>query len=235
MDSAAAANLHLLKSADFNLTGISKKEVVRLYDGRMAKRRSAGRHIYDELMLLPANGLCPLCGHRDVSTLDHHLPKTAFFALAVTPLNLIAVCMECNKVKGNRVASTADEQTMHPYFDDIERQPWLYAEVIETLPVAVRFYVRCPDSWGEVLKRRTESHFKRFKLARLYAVQAAQELQNIRYQVDALRRKGSASRVHRFLQECAESRRKVHLNSWQTAMYSALESSTWFQAGGYLI
>jgi 5-methylcytosine-specific restriction endonuclease McrA len=74
----------------------TKSDMVNLYENKLTKVGSPGRALYDKLLSLPPRGICPLCGQGVVSTLDHHLPKSAFPALAVAPTNLVPSCSTCN-------------------------------------------------------------------------------------------------------------------------------------------
>jgi len=228
---AKTATLHTLPE-EANVAGVvSKEEMADLYKGRMVKGR--GRVIYDKLMTQPANGLCPLCGHRTVSTLDHHLPKALFPALAVAPVNLVPACGDCNKAKLDVRPATPQEQTFHPYFDDFGKERWLGADVVQGSPPAVRFCVQPPTNWPPLWRARAQHHFTTLKLGPLYASQAGQELANIRHHLMKLFVLGGADAVQKHLTEQATSRELANPNSWQTAMYRALTSSAWFCADGF--
>ncbi|WP_129856382.1 HNH endonuclease [Streptomyces albidoflavus] len=234
--SAESVTLHSLEQGDFIPDGVTKEELTSVYTSRMAKKKAVGRHIYDELILAAEDGRCPLCGQRPVSTLDHHLPKTLYPALVVDPLNLVPACADCNKLKRDVAPHSSEEETIHPYFDKIECDPWLRADVIDVAPAAVRFSVSPPENWSSTLTKRVRHHFKTFGLASLYASQAAQEVGNIRYYLTQLYEADTtqgAQRVSDHLREQAESRRQAHINSWQTATYSALADSSWFCQGGF--
>ncbi|MBN2377006.1 MAG: hypothetical protein JXD22_11425 [Sedimentisphaerales bacterium] len=77
-------------------------------------------------------------------------------------------------------------QTLHPYYDDVTNEQWLYAEVIETTPAAMRFHVSTPDGLDNILAKRIEHHFKTLKLDKLYRSQAAVELASIRVHITGL-------------------------------------------------
>ena len=155
---------------------VNKTEMIAVYDNKFSKKGQPGRIYYDKLMAVPKLKKCPLCGYRIVSQLDHHLPKTKYPALAVTPINLIPACSDCNKIKTASKPSKTEEETLHPYFDDIENDPWLKAEVIVDNPVGIRFFVEKPFTWDDVKMKRVEHHFKLFKLGQLYSLYAAEEL-----------------------------------------------------------
>lgn len=230
---ASMAMLHQLQPQD-NVGGIvSKDEMTKVYTQRMAKKDAPGRQFYDKLLAAPAYGRCPLCGQGAVSTLDHHLPKDQFPSLAVVPINLVPACANCNKVKTNAIPHTQEEQTLHPYFDDVEGERWLFAEVIETAPAAVRFFAQPPDEWSLVKSSRTKYHFHVFKLGALYTSYAAEELTNIRYSLDMIFPIAGAEGVRAHLLGQQDTYEAAHLNSWQTAMYRALAASDWFCDGGF--
>lgn len=236
---AKTTSLHALKAGKFSISPeVADQELIRIYEDRMARKGSAGREIYDELILAAKDGRCPLCGQRQVSTLDHHLPKSLFPTLAVNPNNLVPACADCNKLKLDAVPMSSEQETLHPYFDNIEDVTWLKAGVIEVAPAALRFYVEPPASWSSITALRVERHFKTFKLGKLYAAQSAYELSNIRFyleQVYSASSTGGRERVRKHLEDQAESRRRANVNSWQTATYQALAKSDWYCDGGFSV
>ncbi len=122
---AMNSTLHTISVSD-NISGhVSGEEMEKVYTDRMVKKNSPGRMYYDKLISSTANGRCPLCGQRVVSTLDHYLPKAHFPSLAIAPLNLVPSCKDCNKVKMDKIPQNSEEETLHPYFDDIEGEFWL--------------------------------------------------------------------------------------------------------------
>lgn len=232
-DAAAHNRLHQIARQAIVGGLVTRAEMEAVYTDRMAKKGAPGRDAYDTLFTSAPQGKCPLCGHRTVSTLDHHLPKAHYPALAVTPLNLVPACGDCNKVKLASLPTTASEETLHPYFDDITGDRWLYAEVIETEPAAVRFLVNAPVHWGAVLTARVELHFRTFGLAKLYSAEAADELLNIRHQLQSIHAAAGPAMVRAEMEERAESSRVIRLNGWRTATFDAFAGSAWFCDGGF--
>jgi hypothetical protein len=199
----------------------------------MVAKKSPGRDVYDKLMSLAYYGKCPLCGQRDVSTLDHYLPKAHYPALAVAPLNLVPACKDCNKAKLASLPASAEEEMLHPYFDDIDGDRWLYADVVEGAPAALRFRVDGPDDWDDILVARVTLHFETLGLGPLYAAQGADELLNIRHQLQTIFNAGGEQLVRDELLTRAESSRTARLNGWRVAAYEAYAQSDWFCAGGF--
>jgi transcription elongation factor Elf1 len=212
---------------------ISKNDMIGLYNGRFAKKNGPGRSIYTKIKLLPEHDRCPFCDHRDVSTLDHVLPKALFPVLAVTPLNLVGSCKDCNEAKRTQAPSNAADAVLHPYFDDVSDQTWLRARVVESEVCAVLFRVKHRDEWSDDKNARLKAQFKTLGLNKLYASQAAREISGIR---DSLIRKfdaGGAQIVRRELRDQWNSRRVDRRNCWQTALYRALSRSEWYCEGGF--
>jgi hypothetical protein len=229
---ALASALHEVVASDLVGGEVTRDEMVSVYTDRMAKKRAPGRHIYDEIFAAPAQGKCPLCGHRAVETLDHHLPKAYYPALAVAPLNLVPACYSCNRAKQD-VPGEAAEVCIHPYFDVIDNRRWLRAEVIETRPAALRFCVAPPAQWDELLQLRVNNHFQKLRLAQLYASESAEELLNIRHQLAGILDSDGQIGVSAELASRAVSALQGRRNGWRTAAYEAWAASAWFCSEGF--
>lgn len=212
---------------------ITAAEMANHYAGRMARARSPGRMVYDQLMAAAPHGRCPFCGQRIVAQLDHYLPKSAYPVFAVTPANLVPSCADCNKAKGERRPVAPSESFLHPYFDRIEGSRWLYADVQETAPPSVQFFVSAPTGWDGVTVARVERQFQVLGLASLYSSLAADELVNLRHQLVMLHVYGGVDAVRKQLEDRAASCFTARPNSWQTATYEALRSSSWYCREGF--
>jgi len=198
----------------------------------MVKKEAPGRHIYEGIKESAPHNICPLCSLRTVSTLDHYLPKANFPLLVVMPNNLIPSCGDCNKIKLDTFPSDAECQTLHPYYDDVSDAQWLFAEVIQTSPVSIRFFANPPAAWNAVKRARVSWHFKKLELGPLYTSQAAVAIGNMRYKLNKSLR-GDPALIRDHLMEEFESCREYNINSWHTAMYRALADSDFFCCGGF--
>jgi hypothetical protein len=229
---AEAGELHLI-SRMTSIGSIPGSEMVKTYTNRMAKKGQPGRDIYDKIKMLPENDTCPFCGHRDVSTLDHVLPKADYPAFAVTPVNLVGSCGDCNKLKLAAVPSCASDALLHPYFDAASDRQWLSARVVVGPMAAVTFYVLQVAEFDASLNARIAHQFRVLGLAKLYSSQAAREMAGIRANLMRHRDSGGAAAVRLELRHQFESRQASQINSWQTATYQALSQSDWFCDGGF--
>src|ERR1035441_650552 len=112
-----------------------------------------------------------------------HLPKAHYPALAVTPLNLVPCCTDCNKAKLDTIPRDEERVSLHPYYDNVDGALWLRGEVLQTQPSGLRFFVQVSRDWDRVLAARLLNHFEILGLATLYASEAAEELLSIRQQM----------------------------------------------------
>jgi hypothetical protein len=231
-DAAEVSSLYLIPPAD-NVGAVTVKEMEKLYDRHMARSRSRGRAIYDRLMIAAENDMCPFCGHRNVSTLDHSLPKAAHPAFAVTPINLIPCCKDCNHDKGTQSPATEEDQLLHAYYNDVTADRWLYAEIIEGSPPAAIFVVEPPDEWEDRIATRVRNHFNKLHLAKLYASQAGRQLQNMRGALGEIYDAAGVDAVREDLERRFRSCRDVMVNSWEGALYEAAAASDWYCDNGF--
>jgi hypothetical protein len=233
-DGAAARHtLHQIQPAAVVAPDVTTEEMGKVYTQRMAKKGAPGREIYDEIFASSPQGRCPLCAHRSVTTLDHHLPKAHYPALAVAPLNLVPACSDCNKAKLDSIPTCAEEVALHPYYDDLGQDLWLVAHVRETGPSALRFTVVAPGAWDVVLVARVTNHFRCLGLGKLYASQAAEELINIRHQLIMISASDELKGVRSELERRAVSCETGRPNGWRAAAYRAWCESDWFCNDGF--
>lgn len=240
IEAAAADYIEKAKDGEFHLVPkvatigtVPGSEMVKTYVGRMAKKGQPGRAIYDQIKLLPEDDRCPFCDHRNISTLDHILPKKQYPIFAVTPVNLVGACADCNKSKLEFAPTGAGDTMLHPYFDEVSDKQWLAAYIVQRSPAAVTFHVVDVDDWDDVLNARIAHQFNLLGLSGLYSSQAARLTTDIRHNLLRHFDHGGASAVRAELVCQWESRQANRLNSWQTATYKALAESDWFCDGGF--
>ncbi|TKI54808.1 hypothetical protein E8L90_04775 [Brevibacillus antibioticus] len=232
-DKAAQCELHTINRHNSVAGIVSCDDMKKIYNTKMAKDGQPGREYYMKIRTASPQNTCPLCGHRKVRTLDHFLPKATFPTLAVTPVNLIPSCFECNFDKRATQPASAKEVTIHPYFDDFfVTDRWLYAEVEQTTPVSLSYFVSPPEHWEETKQARIRQHFKVYNLATLYGSHAGSELASIAYLLEQAAEDGPDG-VRNELKKQASSRHRAHLNSWDAVLYSALSESEWFCSVGF--
>ncbi|MBV4397688.1 hypothetical protein KU392_10555 [Advenella alkanexedens] len=226
--------LHNIAVHDVVAPDVTVNEMEKVYTQRMAKNNTPGRNIYDKIFSSAPRGRCPLCMQRSVTTLDHYLPKAHYPALAVAPYNLIPTCFDCNKAKRDVIPKTAKDVPLHPYYDNLGDDIWLTAIVLERWPTALRFTVTRSKTWDDTLYARVNHHFRSLGLAALFASEAAEELLNIRHQLQILSAADPKNGVRTELKRRAESCAAARVNGWKTAAYHAWSQSKWFCEKGFL-
>ena len=229
---ARSITLHTITRETVFNGNVLANELVDVYT-RMVTKGTPGRLIYDKLLSAAPNGICPLCSQRGASTLDHHLCKTEYPLLSVTPINLVPSCKDCNFSKTANYPATAEEETIHPYFDNIEDVIWLSAEIIQNTPATITFSVSGPEAWEELLVNRVKNHFKVLCLNELYSVNAGVELNGIRFLLTKIFNSTGSEGVRAHLLDNLESREADNINSWQSSLYRVLYASEWFCNGGF--
>lgn len=199
-----------------------------LYDQKFARKEQGGRKYYDAIKLLAPYGRCPLCGQREVKTLDHYLPKSKFPLYAVTPYNLIPACSDCNKDKFNDVSICREKETIHPYYDDFTDEVWIKAKMIEEDPITFEFYVKKPKNWDDLKYKRACYHFEKFGLNKLYKPYACEMFTGCLPRLRRLLKKSGRAAVEEHIKECIDEAREVRLNTWQAAVYESILECEWF-------
>lgn len=209
---------------------VSSAQLADLYERVLVK--GGERPVYDALKARARFRRCPLCGQRDVQTLDHYLPRSEYPELCVTPANLVPCCRDCNSAKHEHVPATQDEQTFHPYFDNWSQTVVLQAAVAVADTVDVAFSIS-PQAASPVWIERARAHFKLLNLGPLYSEHAAVELVQRKKDFQSTFLTEGASGLRKDLEAEAESRSFPFLNAWQPALYRGLALSKPFCAGGF--
>lgn len=204
-----------------------------IYKSHFARTGAPSRPLYEQIRMAPEHGICPLCGQRIVATIDHYLPQSRYPKLNLTPVNLLPACLDCNKRKLASVSESAEEQTLHPYFDDLGNNRWLVVEVQASSPPTISFSIRPATAWNEALTARVRHHFNLMGLGELYAAQAASEMADISYSLEEVGTAVGPDGVRSHLDAQFRSRCARDANSWKTALYEGLRDSDWFCTEGY--
>lgn len=204
------------------INNITKDEMVKVYEQKMAKKGQPGRKYYDQIMSIPKHGICPYCGEGVVSTLDHYLPKSKYVSLIVTPSNLIPSCFDCNKTKTDDDFEKFTDVTINPYFDNIGDEIWLKANIsFQDDDFIIKYEVNKPDTWRDDLFTRVKTHFRIYKLNKLYSSKAAQKMVGIKRKMIKQYDKCGIDGVMEYFKDGLDEY-SYNLNSWQSALYRGL-------------
>lgn len=215
--------------------GLSKAELVSLYDDGVVKSRGEPRTIYDKIKLA-ARDECPYCGgigemglEGELGTADHYLPKARFPAYSILALNLVPACYVCNKGMGSSFPTDPNLQPIHPYLDDAHffTEKWTTATVREEEPVVVDFDVAPPAHWPDKDRYRVRQHFADCKLGNRYRSRVSQEIVPLVSQrKTTLQTLGPEQFRDHLLTVANEA--GLPINGWKRTLYCALAASDWF-------
>lgn len=233
-DKATKNELYKYPESDNINNIVTMDEMKNVYGKKFVKKGQPGRIYYDELKLSADHNICPLCDHRTVTTLDHILAKTKHPLFAVTPFNLVPACGDCNKIKDTYQPSSQDDTFLHPYYDDISNEEYLYAKVKQKNPVSLSFYIKT-SSPKTTIEKRLENNFSVLELNILYSANAARRLATLQNKLTILLASGGTGKVKKHLKEEYDNEFQINKNSWETAMFRALSENDWFINGGFSI
>ncbi len=211
---------------------MSGNEMIKLYEYRMLQKAEV-RVYYGKIMSLVRYGRCPFCNKQVVSTVDHYLPKSKYPIYAITPINLIAACRDCNTIKDEYTPENRAHELIHPYFDDIENDRWLFVKIQESNPIIFEYYIAPPKTWDNTTTKRVENHFNLFKLGVMYSSYASEYNEDIKQNLHNLYITIGSEGVKSYLQEQYNSCCANDKNSYKTALLECLMNNDWFCHGGF--
>lgn len=234
-EKAKSSNLFELEITKCVNKKVTSSEMEKVYDQKLVKQGQPGRKHYEKLKLSAENGICPLCDHRTVTTLDHVLPKKQYPSYAITPLNLVPACGDCNKIKSTKKSTSNEDEVIHPYYDDISNKKYLFSKLIENKgSPSFIFYIK-ESKPVEVIEKRLINHLEMLELHELYTANSARTLAGKNYRLKKLFKEGGKESVREHLEEEYYSNFECNKNSWETAMYETMYKSDWFCNEGFLI
>lgn len=209
---------------------ITYKEMNKVYTEYMCNKpgsKNIGRKVYDEILSNTDYNLCPYCSQRDVSTIDHYLPKSHYPLFSVTPANLIPSCSDCNKDKLDDYNLDEDKMLIHPYFDNLQNVNWLKCSVVKGNPITFSFEVS-NEIEDKVLLSRLKHHFNILNLSKLYSDNAARRFRGLISSLIREYKSNPDDKVLSFINDSIDEYKSENPNSWEANMYIALKESNWF-------
>lgn len=229
-NAASNGDLHETTASEYAVSGLSRKDLLWLYDAQLTRKTGPGREIYNKIMVTA--DLCAYCHHGVAATLDHFVPKTTVPGLSIDPWNLVPACARCNHELLDNFSSLPTEQMLHPYFTpSIGR--WLTASIDHVDPVTVRFAATPEVDLAPELQARIRNQFSRLRLGQLYSIVCASELVGLSRLLSSQFRHADASEVSAYLSELALPGFETDQNDRRAVMFETLAGDEWYCAGGY--
>ncbi len=205
-------------------------KIISYYKYRLLQRPN-GRKFYDEIILSTPYDICPYCTVHIVKTLDHFLPKSEYPSYSITPTNLIPCCRDCNTEKKISFPRNPNDQTFHPYFDAVDTDRWIRAQLMNSTPLSFQYKVVQPEHWDKNKYNRALSHFVSYNINQLFSNEANRELRGMQSHLKKLFSKDSnllKEHINETYNTCNDN---LGLLDWKTLMYYELLSNNWFLEG----
>ncbi|MDR6202186.1 HNH endonuclease [Paraburkholderia graminis] len=182
---------------------------------------------------------CPFCGFAPVTSLDHHLPRSTYKALAVYSRNLIPACGTCNQKKGATIGGRGEhERFVNAYFADLPAERFFQARcAMVDGALVTNFEVVQTRGLSEPVFRRLSYQLQRLELNSRLKGEVTDFLVALEVSLDdAYNTPDGAAAVSRFLARSATSQERVNgLNHWKPALLHGLVECEAFCDGGFRI
>ncbi len=199
--------------------GTTYDQLEKFYNGKFVQNKDLRTNYYEKLKQSLPDNICPYCMmNAGEPNLDHFLPKSDFKQYAVTPVNLVPSCVNCNTKK-----LASNESAVHPYFHDFSSTRWLYAKMISVSPFEVKFYCNFQNSqFNQEQMNLIKSHFKVFNLSKRFSSKVGSEIANYRFMFTTFLEKQSPIELKKRISEMYSTSYHYNKNSWKTALYDLL-------------
>lgn len=182
--------------------------------------------------------LCPVCGIDSADELDHHLPRSVFFPLAVYSRNLVPLCHDCNGIKlaGFGDDAAGNVHFVHAYFDTLPDVDFIRAKVeIQGEALVVDFFVAKDTSLAQPLARRLARQMSKLELNTRYKAEVNTYIVSHTAALHMTYAASGKTGVAKLLRAQAkrESKKPFHRNHWRAALMRALVDNNDFCDGGF--
>lgn len=202
----------------------------KLYTGQFAHKGCCTYKFYN--IIRSSQHTCAYCSSssRSVSQLDHYLPKSIFPSLAVSPVNLIPICSDCNSKKGDYYSIKKDEMIIHPYFDDFANLSFDFIKctVIEKVPIGFSFSIEKLQGWSDCTYNRVVKHFQMLGLEDLYRTDFEAIFEPYVRFFKMVYEDGNIDDVKKTIMQLIKSYKSSNTFPWHYAGFNAILNSEWF-------
>lgn len=203
-----------------------------LYAKRIVAKSGICRSTYDDLYVSTTS--CPFCLDGEIYEIDHFLPQAHHHDVVMYPSNLVPICHPCNHIKLHLLPLDARHSLLHPYFDRLPAEPWLFANLARKAngPV-LNYHVHLDEALHGNVAPRLEYHFATLQLDRRMRVRSAKVLVELQSDLEEyLADLGVDGLKAHFASEAAKHYDR-HGNTLEAAAYRAASVNDAFCAGEY--
>lgn len=161
--------------------------------------------------------VCPYCGGRAPSTIDHYLEKALFPEFSLYPENLVPSCRGCNRsqsaIKNNRC------DKLHPYFSPVLSRLQLKCSItIRHVTPHFDLQLHCPNMSANEIDH-SKRHRAYIRLERRFARYASREWDDCR----EVLRESDGPFAQQYIMRVANAERLIYgNNSWRYLFYDGV-------------
>lgn len=204
----------------------------KLYNEQLVGKKGGCREEYDKILASAPKKKCPMCAESIVTALDHHVPKSSYFLYSIYPKNLVPICSRCNEAKKHTMPNQLTKQFIHPYYDDFSKEQWFEVRFIEQKPISLIYECKENEHLGNEVSEKLKSHFKRLKLADLYASNAITRLEDLNnIFLPLLKTKDWVSVYEELTNQLNIVSGRP--DSWEYALFKKIINEKWYIEGGF--
>lgn len=202
---------------------IKAKDLIDLYKRKLLNKDYDIRKYYDAIRI--SSKVCPFCGKRQTSTVDHFLAKAVYTNFTVTPINLIPCCKDCNTNKNAADFTEKEKVFFHPYEEDTDSFSWLIAKIsVKSKELIFDFSVTNQDI-DEITYQRMDNQFNLLKLKNFYSEEANIKFNRTKefYKLLISHKNGiEALKSHFLTEQIKYSMNESYINSFEYVYYTTL-------------
>lgn len=200
-------------------------------------KRARAEHLRDSLLktVAPDRNLCPYCLVNYVArALDHVLPKMKYPEFSIMHRNLVPICDDCNRRKGELCPLTG-HSFLNAYLSILPPGATYLQVQIDGNPDGYGFDYQLRRGSGLTLSQEAslQDHLDILELSRRWGDAAALLASETAHLIDEYAVPVGAG-VTRFLSACARAAvRELGNNYWKSVAYVGLSGSADYCNGGY--
>ncbi len=210
------------------------KYMKKMYSERFSN--NSYKKLYKQYLTIRTSvKICPFCNFpaRRAKQLDHYFPKAVFPSLALTPVNLVPICRECNTDKDDYFSLDQNKMLIHPYFDEFVNDSFQFIKcrIIEEQEIGFDFYIdkKCLDA---ITFERINLHFDQLNLNDLYSMDFDSDFSVIVEELIEIYTDNDETiaklEVETFIKKKIKAYRKNGTKPWYFAGYTAILENAWF-------
>ncbi|MGL6187081.1 MAG: HNH endonuclease [Clostridium chrysemydis] len=186
---------------------------------------------------------CPFCNipTREVTQVDHYLPKSQFPSLSLVIKNLVPICSDCNKKKSDFFPKDNGIRFIHPYYDTIKDKIFelLNCKINKGNEIGFYFFIDKKNDEDQSISENLDLQFQLLKLNKPYSADFLQVFNEIIWEIKPLyenkdinesieKKSARILEVKKLLQKKMNYSLEMKIRPWVYVGCKCLIESDWF-------